>query len=69
MPAMEAELQNLEDRVNALAKLCQQLRAENLDLRQEVLVLRGDNKRLNEKLDGARARVDALLEQLPEDAQ
>ncbi|WP_184199267.1 hypothetical protein [Chitinimonas taiwanensis] len=63
---MEAELQSLEDRINALAKLCQQLRAENLDLRQEVLVLKNDNKRLNEKVEGAKARVDALLAQLPQ---
>ncbi|PHV12693.1 hypothetical protein [Chitinimonas sp. BJB300] len=66
---MEAELQNLEDRINSLAAICQQLRTENVALRQEVLVLKGDNKRLVDKVEIAKSKVDALLEQLPEEAE
>ncbi|MGQ5522783.1 hypothetical protein ACUHMQ_05915 [Chitinimonas sp. PSY-7] len=66
---MEAELQNLEDRINSLAAICQQLRTENVALRQEVLVLKGDNKRLADKVEIAKSKVEALLEQLPEEAE
>ena len=69
MPVMEAELQNLEDRIKSLAAICQQLRTENVALRQEVLVLKGDNKRLTDKVDIAKSRVESLLEQLPEEAE
>ncbi len=64
---MEAELQSLEERIKLLASQCQQLRAENIELRQTVLVLRNDNKRLGDKVEGARARVEALIDQLPHD--
>ncbi|HEY9102378.1 hypothetical protein [Chitinimonas sp.] len=62
---MEAELHNLEDRIKTLAALCQQLRSENVELRQTVLVLKNDNRRLNDKVEGAKTRVDALLARLP----
>lgn len=64
---MEAELQSLEERIKLLAAQCQQLRAENIDLRQTVLVLKNENKRLGDKVEGARARVEALIDQLPQD--
>ena len=62
---MEAELHILEDRIKTLAALCQQLRGENVELRQTVLVLKNDNRRLTDKIEGATARVDALLARLP----
>jgi cell division protein ZapB len=67
MPIMEAELQSLEDRITQLASLCHQLRTENIDLRQTMQMLKAENKRLNEKVDGAKTRVEALLGQLPAD--
>jgi len=66
---MEAELQSLEDRIKLLASQCQQLRAENIDLRQTVLVLKNDNKRLNDKLDVAKSKVEALIGQIPADEE
>ncbi|GLR12314.1 DUF904 domain-containing protein [Chitinimonas viridis] len=62
---MEAELNSLEDRIKTLAMLCQQLRSENVELRKTVLTLKNDNRRLNEKVEGAKTRVEALLGQLP----
>ncbi|WP_374351022.1 hypothetical protein [Chitinimonas sp.] len=64
---MEAELQSLEERISLLAAQCQQLRAENIALRQSNLELKADNKRLADKVDGAKVRVQALIEQLPLD--
>jgi cell division protein ZapB len=66
-PIMEAELQSLEDRIKLLASLCQNLRAENIELRQSVLLLKADNKRLSDKVEGAKTRVDALIAQVPQE--
>jgi cell division protein ZapB len=63
---MEAELSALEDRIRQAVELCRRLRAENTDLRQHVAKLESDNKRLAEKIDGARERLEGLLRQIPE---
>ena len=64
---MEAELQSLEERINTLAMLCQQLRHENGELRQQVLVLGQDNRQLQDKVNVTAARIEALLAQMPEE--
>lgn len=64
--AMDQDLSALEDRVRQVAELCQQLRAENSDLRQRMAKLTSQNKVLAEKIDGARNRLQGLLGQLPE---
>jgi cell division protein ZapB len=63
---VEAELNSLEAKVGQFAALCERLRAENISLRQELAAARNDAKRLNEKIDGARARVEQLLARIPE---
>jgi len=63
---VEAELNSLEAKVAQFAGLCERLRAENIALRQELAVARSDAKRLNDKIDGARTRVEQLLARLPE---
>lgn len=45
--------------------LCERLRAENVELRQQLAAARGDAKRLHEKIDGAKARLEGLLSRLP----
>lgn len=64
---MEAELKSLEDKLLQFVKLCQQLRAENHQLRQEVASALSANRRLEEKVGGASARLEALLQQIPDD--
>ena len=64
---MEADLKALEEKIGQLVELTQRLRSDNRDLRQQLAEALNDNKRLGEKVDAARARLEALLERLPED--
>jgi cell division protein ZapB len=64
---MEAELKSLESKLEQLVKLCQQLRAENHQLRQDVASALNANRKLEDKIGGATTRLEALLQQLPDD--
>ncbi|AAZ98675.1 hypothetical protein Tbd_2722 [Thiobacillus denitrificans ATCC 25259] len=64
---MHAELDTLEAKIRQVAELCQTLRNENIALRQQLLAAQQDNKQLATRLDTAKARLQALLETLPED--
>jgi len=63
---VQEELSSLEAKVAQFVGLCERLRAENISLRQELAAARNDAKRLNEKIEGARNRVEQLLARLPE---
>jgi cell division protein ZapB len=65
---MEQEFQDLESKLNHFVQLFQRLRSENHDLRQQIAAKADETKRLSEKLEAARLRVEALLKQLPEEA-
>jgi cell division protein ZapB len=62
---VEAEFNSLEEKVAQFVSLCERLRAENTELRQQLAAARTDAKRLNEKIDGARSRLEGLLSRLP----
>ena len=62
---METEFNSLEEKVAQFVTLCERLRAENLELRQQLTAARTDAKRLHEKIDGAKARLEGLLSRLP----
>lgn len=63
---MEHDLQRFEDKLNHFVTLFQRLRAENNELRQTVASKSDEVKRLGEKLDLAKTRIEALIAQLPE---
>jgi cell division protein ZapB len=65
---MEAELKSLEDKINQFVELTQRLRADNQQLRQQLASALNANKQLDEKISGATARLEILLNQIPEDA-
>lgn len=62
---MEADFNSLEAKVAQFVALCERLRAENNDLKQQLAAARNDAKRLHEKIDGAKERLEGLLSKLP----
>jgi cell division protein ZapB len=62
---VEAEFASLEAKVAQFVSLCERLRAENSDLRQQLAAARTDAKRLHDKIDGAKTRLEGLLSKLP----
>ena len=62
---METEFNSLEHKVAQFVTLCERLRAENSELRQQLATARNDAKRLHEKIDGAKARLEGLISRLP----
>ena len=62
---MEAEFNSLEAKVEQFVELCERLRAENRELRQRLAAAQNDAKRLSEKIDGAKSRLEGLLNRLP----
>lgn len=62
---MEADLKALEEKIGQFVELAQRLRADNSHLRQQLAQAMNENRRLSEKVDGAKARLEALLERMP----
>ena len=62
---MEAEFNSLKAKVEQFVELCERLRAENSELRQQLAAAKTDAKRLNEKIDGAKSRLEGLLNRIP----
>ena len=63
---MEADIQRFEEKLNHFVTLFQRLRSENNDLRQQLAAKGDEVRRLAEKLDHSKMRIEALVEQLPE---
>jgi cell division protein ZapB len=64
---MEADLKALEHKLTQFIELCQRLRIDNQQLRQELASAISDNKQLNEKIGTATNRLENLLQQIPEE--
>jgi cell division protein ZapB len=64
---MDAELTSLEAKINQFVALCQRLRADNHDLRQQLANAQNENKQLNDKIADAKTRLESLLTQIPEE--
>ncbi|MHB1233317.1 MAG: hypothetical protein ACYCZQ_12160 [Burkholderiales bacterium] len=63
---MDSELKSLEQKISQFAGFCQRLRDENHSLRQQLATEQNQNKHLNDKLAGAKDRLENLLNQIPE---
>ncbi|MCM2327783.1 MAG: hypothetical protein NDI88_07850 [Lysobacter sp.] len=63
---MEPELSALEAKVEQAVAQLKQLREEGRELRQQLAARTDENARLTEKLAAAKARIEALLKQIPE---
>jgi len=66
---MDADLKALEDKLTQLIALCQLLRSENIELRQNLAQAQDDTKQLKASMTKASTRLEALIEQLPQDAE
>jgi cell division protein ZapB len=64
---MENELSALESKLAQLIRVSALLRAENHQLRQELAHALSSNRLCNDKLEGARVRLEKLLSTLPEE--
>jgi cell division protein ZapB len=65
VPGVETEFSSLEAKVAQFVALCERLRAENRELKQKLAAAQSDAKRLNEKIDGAKSRLEGLINRLP----
>ena len=63
---MEPEFDALDAKVSQFVILCERLRRENLELRQQLVAAQNDAKRLTDKIEGAKLRLESLLVRLPE---
>ena len=63
---MDADFASLEAKVAQFVNLCERLRAENSDLRQQLAAAQGDAKRLNDRIDSARTKLSLLIDRLPD---
>jgi cell division protein ZapB len=64
---MDAELKSLEQKLNQFVELCQHLRSDNHQLRQQLASALHQNRQLEEKIGSAAHRLENLLSQIPED--
>ena len=64
---MDVELRSLEEKINQFVALCQRLRTDNHELRQQLASAQNENKQLNDKIGDAKTRLESLLTQIPEE--
>ena len=64
---MDAELKSLEQKIAQLVELCQRLRQDNHQVRQQLATALNENRLLEEKIACATSRLENLLNQIPED--
>ena len=64
--AMDAEFDTLDGKIDQFLQLCQRLKSENQELRQQLVSAKDDAKRMEDKVEGAKTRLEALLRQIPE---
>jgi cell division protein ZapB len=64
---MNAPLDSLESKIDSVLALCERLRDENRALRTQLSALEGVNQTLTNTIDESRARLEALMERLPEE--
>ena len=64
---MQAELDTLAEKVAQLAQLARRLRSENNSLRQDLAHELSQSRQYCATIDSAKARLEQLLAQLPEE--
>jgi len=62
---MDDSLQRLEERIERAVTLIVSLRSENQQLRDRLNELESEKLALQQKIDGARTRLEMLVDRLP----
>ncbi len=62
---MDKELASLAQKIQLASELCQRLRKENQNLRQELAASQQKLKQTTAKLESAKTRVETLIDSLP----
>ena len=60
------EFNALESKIAQTVALCRSLREENTQLRQQLAAAEAEKKRLADRMDTARERLEQLAQRLPE---
>jgi cell division protein ZapB len=63
---MDSEFDTLDTKIDQLLQLCQRLNSESKELRLQLASAQNEVKRLEQKVDSAKTRLEALLNQIPE---
>jgi len=63
---MEAELKSLEQKIQQFVELCQRLRSDNHQLRQQLASALSENRRLHDRMNEAAGRLEQTLTRIPE---
>lgn len=66
---MESELDALDGRIRSLIRFSEQLRVENVGLRQQLAAAQAESQELREKMSLAKVRLEALLARIPRDEE
>lgn len=64
---MATPLDSLENKIDSVLALYERLRDENRALRTQLTALEGVNQILSNTIDTSRARLEALMDRLPEE--
>ena len=63
---MNAEFDALDGKIDQFLQLCQRLKSESRELRLQLVSAQNDVKRLEDKVNSAKTRLEALLRRIPE---
>jgi cell division protein ZapB len=64
---MDADLKALEEKISQLVELCQSMRKDNLELRQELALAQDAERQLKARMQEAQGRIENIITRLPED--
>jgi cell division protein ZapB len=64
---MDTELATFENKLLQLVEVCRRLRSDNQRLREELAESRNELRQFQERMEGARARLERLVEQIPDE--
>ena len=58
---MDADLKALEEKISQLVELCQSMRKDNLELRQELALAQDAERQLKARMQEAQGRIESII--------